>query len=251
MERLTQAGEETCHERWWHSHGDKSTSSLTPKFAARCCCRCFSHRHCCCCCSCVPQRRERAKDSLRSLCPPLSLSLSSSLFHFVCGWWDFNHVEGKRRKRCGKLALLSCVHSKRGLSQLEFVFLLVYLSLWVPLGDSRSLSPSISAQTVSSVEMRSGSVECQHYRNDNDRAMATGLSQWVLWSHLYQGRRNLLPDSCWFYIFNWTVWCVGLWKSPLVLTAFKCVSSFQLYLKKTLNIVIYSQRLAPEICVCL
>lgn len=31
--RLTEAGEETCHERWWHSHEDTLTSSLFPKLA--------------------------------------------------------------------------------------------------------------------------------------------------------------------------------------------------------------------------
>lgn len=81
MERLTQAGEETCHERWWHSHGDTATSSLSPKFAA-CCCFCHCRR---CCCFCIPQRRERAKDSWHSLPPHSHFSLSSSLFHF-CLW---------------------------------------------------------------------------------------------------------------------------------------------------------------------
>lgn len=79
MERLTQAGEETCHERWWHSHGDASTSSLTPKFAARCC-----FCHCRCCCFCIPQRREREPKIADIPSPPHS-SLSSSLFHF-CLW---------------------------------------------------------------------------------------------------------------------------------------------------------------------
>lgn len=73
--------EETCHERWWHSHGDAATSSLSPKFAA-CCCFCHCRR---CCCFCIPQRRERAKDSWHSLPPHSHFSLSSSLFHF-CLW---------------------------------------------------------------------------------------------------------------------------------------------------------------------
>lgn len=116
--RLTQAGEETCHERWWHRHRDASTSLLLPKFAA----------------AALAAAADRVKKSLNL--PPFSLPgllFLFFLYFLVCGWWDFNHVEGKTKGCCWEGAFLYnwCVHQWD-------LCPLVYLNLCDP-GDSHIL----------------------------------------------------------------------------------------------------------------
>lgn len=91
--RLTEAGEETCHERWWHSHGDTSTSSLFPKLA-------FAAQA-------AASDRVQKSLNLSLFSPPDFLKILS--YFLVCGSWDFNHVEGKRKKCIWKSAAGSLV----------------------------------------------------------------------------------------------------------------------------------------------
>ena len=118
--------------------------------------------------------------------PPLSLSLSLPLFfHFVCGWWDFNHVEGKRdrgeeeeeeEEGVSRLVLFSwCLLYKGGpLSLREFVLLSLLKSASPPSapgGFPHAFTPS-SPGSDSQWKWGVEALSCQHYWNDNDRAVA-------------------------------------------------------------------------------
>lgn len=77
--------------------------------------------------------------------------------------------------RGGSLFVCPFADCTQGLSLGRFVCFFSFLKCVCPWGIPACFHPP--SQVLFSVGMRNGTFECQQYRNDNDRAVASGRSQ--------------------------------------------------------------------------